>query len=142
MGVEERELKIFRRCVISFEKVGDVTDDSRRRQRISSCKCRVGCARARARCVRILFTDGYEIDILGDPTREAHGTNKRHGTAESFVQISSMRFVAGFCFDVKCEIDLPLACLRNYLYAVRWVALIIFNANCFCESSLSIIIIL
>lgn len=29
-----------------------------------------------ARCIRILFADGYEIDILGDPTREAHGTNK------------------------------------------------------------------
>lgn len=41
----------------------------------SPCKCRVRCARARY--IRILFADGYEIDILGDPTREAHGTNKR-----------------------------------------------------------------
>lgn len=53
-----------------------------------------------ARCIRILFADGYEIDILGDPTREAHGTNKRRGTAESFVQISS-----AFCYGAlpRCE---------------------------------------
>lgn len=66
-----------------------------------------------ARCIRILFADGYEIDILGDPTREAHGTNKRRGTVESFVQISSA-FCYGALSDVKanfipkCEIDPPM----------------------------------
>lgn len=56
----------------------------------------------RARCIRILFADGYEIDILGDPTREAHGTNKRRGTAESFVQISNA-FCCGACVLLRCE---------------------------------------
>lgn len=85
--------------------------------------------------IRILFTDGYEIDILGDPTREAHGTNKRHrGTASCKYQV---RFVAAFAFspDVKApemRNRSPRMLEKLLISIVRWVALIIFNrVNCF-----------
>lgn len=78
----------------------------------------------RARCIRILFADGYEIDILGDPTREAHGTNKRRGTDEDSVQISS-----AFCYGVSrtvltrkrnCTSRMP----EEYADKTKWPALI------------------
>lgn len=79
---EEGGLKIFRRRFatqkrmrhpMNFDVDGGVS---------SSCKCRARCTRVR--CIRILFADEYEIDILGDPTREAHGTNKRCGHRRGF----------------------------------------------------------
>lgn len=80
----------------------------RRRRRL-----RVNVVVLGAMCIRILFTDGYEIDILGDPTREAHGTNKRHDiVAVSLVQISASTFCCGVCYAAECE-SLPIAKLLN-----------------------------
>lgn len=69
-----KELKIFGRKSRRRERDGESRRLRRRRRR-----CRVNVVVLGALCVRILFADGYEIDILGDPTRVAHGTNKRRG---------------------------------------------------------------